>query len=65
MKSVKTEIATCMLISAAMGALIASGMQPEMPGNEWWLLGKWWAVVILPAFVYGTFAAYGSSAYSK
>lgn len=51
--------------ATAIGFLIASNIEPHTPINDWWLLGKWWAVLIMPAFVYGSFAVYGVSIYSQ
>ncbi|MGR3278917.1 hypothetical protein ACSYAD_28020 [Acaryochloris marina NIES-2412] len=51
--------------ATALGFLIASNIEPDTPINEWWLLGKWWAAVIMPAFVYGAFAVYGVAIYSR
>lgn len=51
--------------ATALGFLIASNIEPHTPINEWWLLGKWWAAVIMPAFVYGAFAVYGVAIYSQ
>ncbi|MCF4969196.1 hypothetical protein [Nostoc sp. CMAA1605] len=52
-------------LATALGVLIVQGIEPEMPINQWWLLGKWWIVLITPAFVYGGFAVYGGAIYSK
>lgn len=51
--------------ATALGLLIASNIEPHTPINEWWLLGKWWTIFIMPAFVYGSFAVYGVAIYSR
>lgn len=53
------------VIGTALGFWIAYTLDPETDANKWPLLGKWWIVFIMPAFVYGGFAIYGRGVYSN
>jgi hypothetical protein len=52
-------------LATVLGVFIANNIEPSASANEWWLLGKWWIVLIMPAFVYGGFAVYGGGVYSE
>jgi hypothetical protein len=52
-------------LATALGFFITNNIDPSTPVNQWWLLGKWWIVLIMAAFVYGGFAVYGGGIYFK
>jgi hypothetical protein len=52
-------------LATVLGLFIANGVEPSGSINKWWLLGKWWIVPIMPAFVYGTFVTRGRQIYSR
>ena len=52
-------------IAIALGFNMAASTAPESEINNWPLLGKWWTVLIAPAFVYGGFAVYGIGVYGQ
>ena len=52
-------------LATALGFIIARNTDSSFAVNQWWLLGKWWIALIMPAFVYGLFAIYGIGVYSK
>ena len=52
-------------LAIGLGVIVANNIEPNTPVNQWWLLGKWWVPLIMPAFVYGGFIVYGGGIYSK
>ena len=52
-------------LATALGVFIAKNTDSSLPVNQWWLLGKWWIALIMPALIYGAFAVYGVGVYSK
>lgn len=52
-------------IAFFLGAFIAYYTDSSAPINNWWLFGKWWIVLIMPALVYIFFGAYGDSIFSR
>jgi hypothetical protein len=41
---------------------LLDGIPPNAPINGWWLLGKWWIVIIMPGLVYLAFGFFGGAA---